>query len=728
MEKQQFIYGPYEELMKTGTQRIETSTLNINNWRSHFDGLLNILKDSIETEFTQNMKIDIVFEDNRSCTLFIMDYIFNIVLWYLLIRTNIKIQPKHIVFEESFTQNTIKNFIDKFFLKNNRKNFSNKELNNIIDDTLCEFSKFDQFSMFLANTINLEDDIIMMQKDKEYYDIIHADLSTVPIEEVKNEGMKLTRQSMDIMKNKSKQLLGYDHCLADSWRASQGVNPRQYKEYAINIGSKPDGHGSVFPVIINRSYLTGGVNDLTSYTIDSTAGRIAQILSKLNVGDSGGFARIIGLNNLDTFLYPDSTYDCGSRHFIKQTITDESYLDSFKNRYYRFSPDGIEYCLDPDTDKHLIGKTLYFRSPSTCISKAQGKGICYKCYGDLAYTNSDISIGQIAVEELTSKLTQKLLSAKHLLETVIKKLSWSHPIFDELFEVDTNIIRLLDLEDLKNYQLLIHKDELYLEDEEEKLTDDDNEFIHSYNEYVTRFFIKSPNGTVEPIFTSESDKLYLTVPFNNVIRHKASPNNNFITIKLSDLVNIDLFCIMIRNNELSKTLDKLISLINKESVTTSLPLSELIQEINKTLFDGGLDVDSIHIETIMSNQIRDSDNILEDPDWMSLNPQYQIITLNTALTYHPSVTIALSYQNQARTLYNPLTFRRNNPSFMDLFFMNQPQRFIESSEIIDTVSETDIEQNFVCPIELLDNLESDGDDDYPLKKCKDTKDEDDDEE
>jgi hypothetical protein len=59
-------------------------------------------------------------------------------------------------------------------------------LNNIIDDAMYLYSHIDNFAMYLANTINLEDNIKMMQTIPEFNQIINADLSNIPIEDVKN--------------------------------------------------------------------------------------------------------------------------------------------------------------------------------------------------------------------------------------------------------------------------------------------------------------------------------------------------------------------------------------------------------------------------------------------------------------------------------------------------------------------------------------------------------------
>ena len=121
------------------------------------------------------------------------------------------------------------------------------------------------------------------------------------------------------------------------------------------------------------------------------------------------FARNLGMNNCDSKLHWDPIYICDTKNFEVITIENSDMLDEYDMRYYRTNPKGIDYKIDKRFDKHLIGQTIYLRSPMTCASAARGDGICYKCYGDLAYTNRDINIGQIAAELLSAIYTQMLL-------------------------------------------------------------------------------------------------------------------------------------------------------------------------------------------------------------------------------------------------------------------------------------------------------------------------------
>ena len=127
------------------------------------------------------------------------------------------------------------------------------------------------------------------------------------------------------------------------------------------------------PNIINGSYVNRGITGITEYEEDADKSRTAQVLSHGNVGKSGAFARILGLNNMDDRLHPDPNYVCNSKHFIQITIKDAKTLSMYKGRYFRFVKNGVEYQMSQDPVKDnidLIGKTLLFRSPNNMCFKS----------------------------------------------------------------------------------------------------------------------------------------------------------------------------------------------------------------------------------------------------------------------------------------------------------------------------------------------------------------------
>ena len=112
-----------------------------------------------------------------------------------------------------------------------------------------------------------------------------------------------------------------------------------------------------------------------------------------------------------------------------------------------------------------------------------------------------------------------------------------------------------------------------------------------------------------------------------------------------------------------------------------------------------MDVDAVHLETILANQIVDPKDVLKRPNWNDPNVQYKMFTLNQALTNNPSVIVTMLYKDLNRVLYNPLTFTKHAPSFFDMFFMEQPQVYMDSDLLDENPSISEPEKGItMCRI------------------------------
>jgi hypothetical protein len=676
-------YSPYKELVITGYQDIYTKDINKSNIDLLFDHAINILKDGIETLFVQSMKIHVHFVDRVDINLSIFDYLFNLMFWRLRIMIDKSIHSVHLFFPDDITQKYCKEYIDNVFIDKNRRNIDIIALNQIIDGTIGKFREFRRFQTFLSNSLNLEDTIELMNKYPEFWETMHLDVSNIPLEDVKEYGMEMTHKQIQYIKDSN-------HCLSDSFRTGEAVSPKQYKEVAVNIGSKPDGQGSVYPIAVNKSFLNGGLQNPTELFIESSNGRVAQILQKNNVGESGEFARKLELNNQDTRLYPDPNYCCGTRNFIKVEIDSETKLRMYDLRYYRENPFGLDKFLDYKRDKHLIGKTLWFRSPMTCASAARGDGICYKCYGDLAYTSKEVNVGQIAAEGLSSIYTQTLLSAKHLLESNIIKTEWSEG-FHNFFTAFFNTVCIKEGIIVKGYTMII--------DEDIKVENEDDEI--DYNYYINSFTIRDPQGVETKIFTKDADNLYFISDFLEFCLKNYNDDNTAIEIDMVDLFNFQsLFVMEIKNNELSQTMDKIKKLIDVKSVMKDYDKDSLLREFTNTNILGNITLNAVHFEVLLMNQIRDFDDELEKPDWNLPNASYQILTLSNSLAHNPSITVRLQSTTPSKVFLDPNSRNLYKPSVDDLYFMEQPQEFLENKDIIsdEDVPDDGSERNIIEPI------------------------------
>lgn len=682
-------YYPYQELCETGRQIVFTKDLNQTNIDLHFNAIINILKDGIEQPSVQQMMLHIVFEDSIDIELSIFDYVINLMMWQLRTGINEPIYSVHLVFFEDITKRNIKDYIDNSFVDKYRKKIPFMQMNQLIDNVIGRFRELRPFQMYLANTLNLEDTIELMKKYPEFNETVHFDVTGIPLEDVKDAGMEATYKQIKYIKNS-------DHCLRDSFRTGEAISPKQYKEVAVNIGSKPDGQGSVFPHPIPHSFMNGGLQSPEEIYIESSVGRVAQILQKTNVGESGAFARNLELNNQDTYLHKDPNYVCDTVNFEEVTIDSAIKLQMYDLRYYRENPKGVDKLLNAKKDKHLIGRKLYFRSPMTCASAARGQGICYKCYGDLAYANQEVNIGQIAAEGLSSIYTQILLSAKHLLESLVVKMVWVKEFYD-IFSLAFNTIGVREDKVFRGWKLII--------DEELKTEDDLDNMAYSY--YINSFVVRQPDGTSVRIHTSESDNIYFSQEFlDYIISLKPKGESledlddtpmEFDMVKLMDFPY--LFIMEIRNNELSRTMDQIKKLIDNKSIIQLHDRNTILEEFIRTNINGGIKLNAVHFEVLLMNQIRYIDDELLKPHWDVPNEPYQILTLTKSLSNNPSITVRLESNKIQQALRNPQNRFIKQPSITDLFFMEQPQEYLDPDIISDEYKpKSDVENNIVQPI------------------------------
>lgn len=222
-------YYPYKDLCETGKQTVETKDLNSSNINQYFYGIINILKDYIETDEVKNMMIHIKFQDNEECDLTVFDYVFNLIFWQLNTDAGAPIYSYHIFFPENITKRDITRYINGLFIDEYRTSMDFIKLNNSIDDVFSKFRDLRPFQMYLANSLNLEDFIILMNKYPEFDATMHYDPSNTPLADVKSEGLKLADTQIKYIENSN-------HCLRDSFRTGEAISPKQYKEVAVNIG------------------------------------------------------------------------------------------------------------------------------------------------------------------------------------------------------------------------------------------------------------------------------------------------------------------------------------------------------------------------------------------------------------------------------------------------------------------------------------------------------------
>lgn len=379
--------------------------------------------------------------------------------------------------------------------------------------------------------------------------------------------------------------------------------------------------------------------------------RKASIMNFKEVKTSGYVMRKLSLLCMNTVLDVNNK-DCGSKNYMKINVTDSKTLNRLHGRYYN---NGKEDILISRNDKHLIGQDVNLRSSVTCCSE-NGK-ICCKCYGELSKINNNIHIGILGIEILTSQLTQMMLSAKHLLKANSEVINWQEE-FLQFFNVSSNAISLDPaLDNLQNYSIRIN--------EENFLESGDSDFSRS----IKRFDIITKDK--REIHINSEKELYLSEYLDEKLDLNKSikDDDGNITISLKDFDNEEtLFFIEVENNELSKHLHSILNLIDNKDHMDVQNKEEMLQKFHELLNESGIFIDSIHVENIIREILRQPENITKRPDWTTDNPEYNILRVSDAIMNSDSVIISLAFEKIKKQLYEPATYLKTAPSFLDSLF------------------------------------------------------------
>ena len=406
------------------------------------------------------------------------------------------------------------------------------------------------------------------------------------------------------------------------------IKPKQMEELYINFSQIPDGK-DIIPVIMNGNGFKAGYHDLPVFYAGSIAARVPDIMNDRHMGSSGYFARNLMILTYGTISR--TVYDCGSKNPIPIKV-DETVLDMMRGRfYYRSKNDGIMRVLK-QSDTDLIGETIWVRTPCTCNLN---EDVCHVCYGTAAVKVGDLKGGFIyATNLLTSRISQNILSAKHLLKTNAERVSYSDS-FAQYFAIDSSAVIP---NDEKRFDIYIP------EDYQDNLVDN---FTFYVGKDMTPVVISNyasisiPENIIDACKdVTIDDKMYYKITSHKVIELGETfcvitPINLMMTQKYSNIMN--LFESEITRYE--RIEDVVVKLMN--------------------LMRGLIPLLSTHGEVIIRGLIRDVDNKLIRPDWLVPDQKYTLTRVKTALQNVESFTTALAFEKTRHHIVDRIFDERN---------------------------------------------------------------------
>ena len=665
---------------------IEDVMKNDEDYKYFEECTYNIIKGCFEHKECREHPVKFKFykTDKKTHTVEFRHFIINMFLWSPF--TNL--YGVSDVMDESFIIDCYKDIPnvtdyinEKIILVLREYGIKNVIINRSVSEVLYNLRRIStDFSAIMNLNISMETFLELYDEHPRIREIMETKFTTQQqpneIEHLMNE---LTTEEVELIKGVK------DNALGVILRSGTGIKHKQLAEYTIAMSMKPDLSGVTIPIPISSSTLIGGLNKPSYHYIDAIGARKSLIMNKKVMGTAGYFGKVV-LLLARTLSLSKTVSDCDTKHLLEITIESKKMLKKYDGRYYKLDEHkGSTLLLNAKRDTHLVGKTIYLRSPITCACANENE-VCHKCFGTTSLLNLDIADGVTGfeVEETTKVVNQMILSTKHLLTTISEAIEFNDNFY-KFFSITAGEVNPIlandNVENLDEWAIWIDPNDIQKSDEM-----DDDSFFNTYINGKFYVYNTKTKDYIE-IFSKDEREMYLTDECLELMKK----GKGFIKFKDMD-ENTSLFELVIMNNELTQPLYDLIDLLNKSKKDdVHMTYNQMAQKFTELLLQAGIGAMALSGEIIINRLIRqDPDETFSRPDFSKTDiGDYQIYTILKALEYNKSPLIGLSSQNIKRQLLSDdIVTKKSGTSYIDAFFkVDTPtDRLREIHEIVSRES------------------------------------------
>lgn len=644
--------------------KLEQVLKNKKNWKNEFNRVYQYFKDNIGEEGCFEKTIDIELFDGAEVRMGMNNYLSNLAVWRPSIRYKIPITVDRIFDTACPTADQIKDYLDNCYIRPLRSKVNLDKLNEECASVIEKCKKIvEDFGLIMCITYNIYT-INQLRKANPIVDeILHT---SIPKGMQPHEIEKFASERTDIL---IRELSKTESAFAPLLKSEEGFKRGQFQELLVTIANKPSLAGSTMPVPIDTNIMVKGLDTPAHYTLDAKGGRKALIFNKKFTGLSGYFSRKLSLLTMDIVI--NDTDDCHTDQYEEFHVDCKETLRRLEGKFYKSILSKKYIRMITPKDIHLIGTTIYMRSATKCACKT---GICRTCYGDLAKIVEEVNAGIIAATTISSRFTQNILSSKHLLATKSSKIELNES-FDKYFLMDGNQI-LLDTvnieEDMSGLSLRINSDDLNVNLDEYSIenykSDDDEDYMMTEELTCNKFDIVDETGEVIDTIFSLNDMVLNITDYLYTLIERYGKHRKYVNIPLDNIEDEEsLFSIDVNNAELTKTLNLVKDLLEKEDHLGCRTIDQLVQKLNTLLIDGKIYTNIVHCEVLCRNLMRSVNKIDKLPD-LQAGEEYQLLTVKKALMTHPSPIISLSFERIKEQIKGTLLFRKRGSSMLDSLF------------------------------------------------------------
>jgi hypothetical protein len=622
---------------------------SIFNSESEYEEVKQELKQSILNDFSARQIAARIMIGDENVKFTIGKVLINLLIMKPLVGKKIKITMNDLFDYDSVTEDNLSKYFDRIIRKyKDTKTIGYEELKKGLSEAINEMSDFSgDLNVLAGNSISFQDFVRLSATDGAAKKMFKQNIARgLQFDEIEKKFNDLGNEIEDYFMNSP------DTDLYPFMKSETGISKKQLTQAIGFVGLKPDIDGNVIPVAIEDNYLLG-LRSLESYFINSKGTRKALIVNNRMVRRSGYLTRKLSLALIDRYHDHDNA-DCKTEHLVHYNVDNKNRLAQIVGRHYHLvDADGnkkSELKTIKHDDKSLVGKTIGLRSPVTCA----GERVCRTCYGsELSEINKNINTGVAAVLFLTNPLTQKLLSAKHLLTTNTNKVEWSEGFAGNFFNIFTVNMNAIYFTGYFDGNISFNSADVIYDDEEEEAP------------YVTKIEINETDK--KPVEYKAPVKLLLSDDLLRLIEN--DEENRKVTLSPKDYEEEPVFSFIVKNNELTKSLQQILELIESSGHLEVQSYHEMVNKFNELLIENELDfIHSVHAEMIISVLVKEEENETKRLDFSKKDlDRYVLVRASKAIMNAP-LSVSLAFERLDEQLVNLDTYTKDGESLMDFLY------------------------------------------------------------
>lgn len=645
---------------------IEDYLTDTETYKRFRDSIGNIVKGCFTIRECREFPVKFKFykKEKETHSIQLRHFLINIFLWTPLVEIQ---DPESLnesfIYSCDLSKDRIDDYINNVLISTLRDyHIKSTKINFSISDVIYSLRSINlDYSDVLNLTFDMKTFLDMNNDDQRLHEIMNYDYpDNVQPYEIEQILKSLQDEFIDLLKKKAENPIGI------ILRSGTGIKHKQLIEFAVSQGLNPTLTGETIPLQVKNSILIGGTDRPSYWFINALGARKSLVMNKKVMGKAGYFGKIVILL-ARTLSMSTEVLDCQTKHLVKYELKNKEIIKKMHGKYYKLHPDDPELkVFNSVKNFHMLGQTIYVRSPITC---ALGDEVCPICVGRTSAINFDIAKGLSAFEgeEITKVINQSVLSAKHLLTTISERIAFNddfHKFFNCLGgEIYPFLNDNTNVSDINDYAIWINPDDI---DKVDEMDDDSlfNTMISNGRMYIRN--LKNPDEPDILICTQGEKEIYITEEALEILHSK----KGIIPFKDID-EDTKLFEIVIMNNELTKPLYALMDLINKNRQdTVSETYDTMAQKFVDLLVESDIKANVVAAELIINRLIRSVKNPYDRPNFSDpdLEP-YDIYTVNHCLERNKSPLIGIVFQNVKRQLISDeLYTERTAPSYVDYLF------------------------------------------------------------